>query len=77
MNDTNTKAYLGWTDVAKMFGCGRSKAMLLMHAVGVVYIGHAAFVRASDLNDYIEEHGAIEIEWPKSKARHKAVGNGR
>ena len=68
---THMKPYLGWRDVAELFGCGRSKALLLMHEVGVVHIGHAVFVRAEDLDAYIDEHGSIEITWPRSAARRK------
>ena len=56
-----------------MFNCGRSKALLLMHQVGVVYIGRAAFVRAEDLDNYLAEHGSIDITWPKSSSRRKAT----
>lgn len=69
---TPMKPFLNWKDVAEIFGCGRSKAQLLMQEVGVVYIGHAAFVRADDLDAYLNEHGSIEISWPKSKARREA-----
>lgn len=65
------KPYLGWQDIAKLFGCGRSKALLLMHEVGVLHIGHAVFVRASDLDDYLAEHGSIDITWPRTKTRRK------
>ena len=71
------KPYLGWEDFAEMFQCRRSKALLLMHQVGVVYIGRAVFVRASDLDAYLDEHGSIDITWPKSAARRKAAKNGR
>ena len=67
------KPFLGWEDFAEMFNCGRSKALLLMHQVGVVYIGRAAFVRAEDLDSYLAEHGSIDITWPKSSSRRKAA----
>ena len=70
------KPYLGWEDFAEMFSCKRSKALLLMHEVGVIYIGHAVFVRASDLDAYLNEHGSIDITWPKSAARRKAERHG-
>ncbi len=66
-----TKPYLNWEDFAAMFSCGRSKALLLMHEVGVIHIGHAVFVRSSDLDAYLAEHGSIDITWPTSKARRK------
>lgn len=71
------KPFLGWEDFAEMFNCRRSKALLLMHEVGVIYIGHAVFVRASDLDAYLDEHGSIDITWPKSAARRKAAKYGR
>ena len=69
---TSMKPFLNWRDFAEIFSCGRSKAQHLMQEVGVVYIGHAAFVRADDLDAYLNEHGSIEISWPKSKARRAA-----
>ena len=76
-NPISTKPFLGWEDFADLFGCGRSKALLLMHEVGVIYIGHAAFVRADDLDTYLTQHGSIDIVWPKSRARRKATRRGR
>ena len=61
------KPYLGWRDFCEMFGCGRSKAYLLMHEVGVVYVGHVAFVRTVDLDAHLDENGSIDIKWPKRK----------
>ena len=71
------KPYLGWRDFAQLFDCGRSKALLLMHEVGVIYIGHEVFVRAGDLEKHLEEHGSIDITWPLSAARRKEVRHGR
>lgn len=71
------KPFLGWQDFAQLFDCGRSKALLLMHEVGVVYIGHAVFVRASDLEDYLAKHGSIDITWPLSEKRRKEAHHGR
>ena len=71
-----TKPFLGWQDVAEMFNCARSKALLLMHEVGVIHIGHAVFVRAEDLDAYIAEHGSIDITWPKSATRRKEARHG-
>lgn len=76
-NATLSKPYLGWQDFAEMFNCGRSKALLLMHQIGVVYIGHAAFVRRKDLDEYLDEHGSIDIVWPKSASRRKGARHGR
>ena len=71
------KPYLEWKDFAELFDCGRSKALLLMHEVGVVHIGHVAFVRASDLEAYLDEHGSIDITWPKSATRRKEASHAR
>ena len=74
---TYARPYLGWRDFTELFNCGRSKALLLMHEVGVVYIGYAVFVRAADLDAYLDEHGSIDITWPKSAARRKGVSRAR
>jgi len=71
------KPFLGWQDFARLFDCGRSKALLLMHEVGVVYIGHAVFVRANDLDAYLAEHGSIDITWPLSAKRRKEARHER
>lgn len=79
MSDLRTmeKPFLGWQDIAEMFSCGRSKALLLMHEVGAVYIGHAVFIRAGDLDEYLVEHGSIDITWPQSAARRREASNAR
>lgn len=63
------EGYLSWTDVADMFRCGRSKALLIIQTVGPVYIGHAAYVRRSDLEAHIAKHGGVSVSWPRRKAR--------
>lgn len=73
MSSNHRCPYLSWSDFAEMFHCGRSKALLLMHQVGVVYIGRAVFVRAEDLEDYLRKHGSITITWPKSTTRRKSA----
>lgn len=60
-----TTPYLGWKDFCQLFSCGRSKALLLMHAVGVIYVGRTAFVPTEALNRYLAEHGSIDPRWPK------------
>lgn len=72
-----TKPFLGWQDFARLFDCGRSKALLLMHEVGVVYIGHAVFVPADKLDDYLAEYGSIDITWPLSEKRRKEARHER
>lgn len=61
------KPYLNWHDIAKLFNCRRSKAMLLMHEVGVVYIGSEAFVEAEKLKHHLDQNGEIRISWPRRK----------
>ena len=52
--DLNTQSpYIKEQDVRKLFGCGRSKALLIMHAVGTVKVGRTSYVRASDLDRYL------------------------
>ena len=65
------KPYLGWPDISELFDCGRSKALLIMHKVGVVHVGRSVFVRAADLEAYINERGNIDIAWPKYPSRRK------
>mgnify|MGYP001309132864 CR=1 FL=1 len=59
------KPFLRWQDFAELFSCGRNKAMLLMHQIGVVYIGRVAFVRSTDLTNYLAKHGSIDIDWSR------------
>lgn len=59
--------YLNWHAVAEKFSCGRSKAMLLMHEVGIVYIGSEAFIKATDLDEHLAKYGEIKTKWPKKK----------
>lgn len=61
------KKYLDWNDICSLFGCGRSKAMLIMHAIGVVYIGSHAFITTDDLEEHLRLHGGINITWPRRK----------
>jgi hypothetical protein len=67
--DLNTQSpYIKEQDVRKLFGCGRSKALLIMHAVGTVKVGRTSYVRASDLDRYLSEHdGRIALQWPKRR----------
>jgi len=64
---TTQKQFLSWRDFCDLFGCGRSKALLLMREVGVVYIGKTAFVRADVLEEYLQKHGEIATTWPKKR----------
>lgn len=66
--DRIKKPYLNWHDFAKLFDCRRNKAMLLMHEVGVLYIGSEAFVETEKLKQHLDQHGEIRIKWPRRKA---------
>ena len=63
------KKYLNWLDFCDLFACKRSKAMLLMHAVGVMYIGSRAFVPSDALEEHLRTHGGITITWPHRKRK--------
>ena len=72
-----SKNFLKWRDVAELFSCGKSKAMLIMNEIGPIHIGQVSFVRNSDLEDYIAEHGEIRVTWPMSRKRRKEQKCGR
>ena len=57
--------FLFWTDVAKIFNCGRSKARLIMQDVGVKYAGKTPFITLTDLYNHLSTHGGeIRVAWP-------------
>lgn len=72
-----TKPYLGVEDIRELFGCGRSKALLLMHEVGVFYVGHVVYVKSSDVINHIAEKGGIKITWQKRSNRKKRSRHAR
>lgn len=57
------KEELGVEDIMQRWGCGRAKARMIMDEVGAVRIGRTPFVRKRDLEAYLEEHGAISLNW--------------
>lgn len=63
LSGAKEERYLGWRDVASMFGCGRNKAMLVMHAIGPIYVGNRMYVRSSDLERKLGEEGEIRVCW--------------
>jgi len=67
------KPFLGVEDVRGLFGCGRSKALLLMHEVGVFYVGHVVYIKSGDLIDHITERGGIEVSWGRGSSRRKGA----
>ena len=58
-----------WKDVAELFGCGKSKALLLMKQIGIVRIGKTPFVRTEDMEAFVRDNNAVKLNWPK-KRRH-------
>ena len=66
-----SNSYLTWSDIAAMYKCGRSKARLIMDAIGVVYVGKVPYVRASDLDCLLEEKGEIKVKWPQRSSNRK------
>lgn len=59
--------YLQWPDVSRKLGCGRSKAILIIHEIGPVYIGRTACIREEDLDRHIAEHGGVKVKWPRRR----------
>ncbi|WP_140396487.1 hypothetical protein [Gordonibacter sp. An230] len=56
---------LRWQDIAQMFSCGRSKALLIVHQMRATYVGRTPFVDEDELEAFIREHGEIKLAWPK------------
>ena len=71
-----TKNFLNWRDIAATFGCGKSKAMLIINEIGAIHIGQVSFVRSADLENYIAENGEIRVTWPLSAKRRKEKCHG-
>ncbi len=59
--------YLYVEDLQAIFRVGRSKARLMMDVLPSVQIGRKDAVLERDLYFYIEEHGGIEVKWPKRR----------
>ena len=74
--EVSNKNFLNWHDIANMFGCGKSKAMLIINEVGPVHIGQVSFIKSTDLEDYLNEHGEIQVKWPMSAKRRKERKHG-
>lgn len=67
-NQLLSHPFLDWNDIANIFNCGKSKAMLIMHSIGVIYIGSKAYIRSEDLENHLAKHGEIAITWPRKRA---------
>lgn len=61
------EAVLDVRDVMERFGCGRSKADLIMREVGCFRVGATKFVYATDVDAHIKEHGGITVRWPRRR----------
>lgn len=59
--------YLFVEDIRSLLRCGDTKARLIMRALPSVRIGSRSAVLKSDLLSYIDEHGGIQVRWPKRK----------
>lgn len=57
------KHYLAWRDVAKMFGCGRTKALHIIHELGPVYVGRSPCVTDEQVERRLAEDGEIRLDW--------------
>lgn len=68
MQENDMPRFLTVSDLQDMFGVGRSKARLMMDTLPSIRVGNKDYVTVSALNDYIEEHGGIQVNWPK---RHR------
>ena len=67
--ESPSSPYLNQEDIAALFGCGRSKALLIMHEVGTIRVGRTSLVRQGDLERYLDEHGGqIRVRWPRKGA---------
>ncbi len=55
--------FLTWKDVGEMLGCGRSKALAIVHALGPVYIGRTPLVTVEQIENHLAENGEIRIDW--------------
>ena len=63
----NRPQFLDVSDLQTMFGVGRSKARLMMDTLPSVRVGSKDYVTISALNGYIEEHGGLQVSWPKRR----------
>ena len=64
----NNSHLLRWQDIQKMFApCGRSKAMRILHQVGVTHrVGRIPYVHAAALRQYLIEHNnEIVVDWSR------------
>jgi hypothetical protein len=72
MNEDNNTlpGKVRWQGIARTYGCGRTKARMMLQVVGqatggIRYAGNTPYVDACDLETYEREHGGISVTWPK------------
>lgn len=61
--DATVREEVGVNDIMQRWGCGRAKARKIMDEIGAIHIGRTPFVRRSDIDSYLQEHGAIRVDW--------------
>ncbi|MBQ9002874.1 MAG: hypothetical protein IJ087_13565 [Eggerthellaceae bacterium] len=68
MWQTEKSEWLFAEDLQRKFRMGRSKSCLVLNRLpGVVRIGKRKAIRRSALELHLEQHGEIEIEWPRQR----------
>jgi hypothetical protein len=68
-NNNSPPQILRWQEIASMYRCGRSKALLILHHVGVRYVGRTPYISSQQLEAHIREHGGISVSWPHTNLR--------
>lgn len=61
--------YLGWRDVAELFGCKRSKALRIIHSLGPAYVGRSPCVTMGQIERALAESGEIKTDWGRRQPR--------
>ena len=59
--------YLFVDDIRSLLKCGDTKARLIMRALPSVRIGSRDAVSRAELDAHINEHGGIQVKWPRRK----------
>lgn len=56
--------YITWHDLAEQFGCGRNKALRIMHMLEPTYVGRTPYTTEQKLEQYLADHNnEIKIDW--------------
>lgn len=58
-------SYVGWIYIKNIFGCGRNKAMKILHMQPkLIYVGRTPMVAKADFHEWLEECGnEIKVQW--------------